>query len=74
MKDRIDYILIIYADLDRINPEDNLQSLGIDSLDLMEIIIEIEKDFKINIEGGEINTRNTIKDLYDLVESKTINK
>lgn len=70
MRDKIDYILIIYGDVPKITPDDTFSDLGFDSLDFLEVIIEIEKEFGIHIKPNEINKSNRIQDLYDVVSSK----
>lgn len=41
---------------------------GLDSLDVMEIVIKVETDFGINLDDCEINKTNTINDLIKAVE------
>ncbi len=48
-----------------------LSSLGLDSLDLVEITLEIEDVFHINFTSGEIADLNTINDVIKLIERKT---
>ena len=44
--------------------------LGIDSLDIMMIISEIEKEYKINIDIIELENIETIKDIEELINKK----
>lgn len=51
--------------------EDNsLQELGLDSLDLVEVMLEIEDALKIEFSSNEIASLTTLKDVADLINSK----
>jgi acyl carrier protein len=45
--------------------------LGMDSLDLVEIVMDIENEFKIRIEPAEADLASTVSLIIDLIESKT---
>lgn len=51
-----------------ITEETSFDSLGVDSLDLFQIIIEIEEVFNIQIENAE--EMKTVKDAVKYIESK----
>lgn len=51
-----------------ITEETSFDSLGVDSLDLFQIIIEIEEAFNIQIENAE--EMKTVKDAIKYIESK----
>lgn len=53
---------------DEIKLETSFEDLGVDSLDLFQIIIEIEEEFDIQIEDAEKIT--TVGDAVNFVESK----
>lgn len=53
---------------DDIKLETSFEDLGIDSLDLFQIIIEIEEEFDIQIEDAEKIT--TVEEAVNFVESK----
>lgn len=57
---------------DEIKLDSTFQSLGIDSLDTFQLIIEIEEEFGIEVESPE-NMR-TIKDVVNYIEEKTKEK
>ncbi len=48
-----------------------LSSLGFNSLDLVEITLEIEDVFHIEFTTGEISSLKTVNDLIELIERKT---
>jgi acyl carrier protein len=45
--------------------------LGMDSLDLVEIVMDIENEFKIQIEPAEADLASTVSLIIDLIKSKT---
>ncbi len=49
--------------------ETEFGTLGIDSLDVMELLMNLEEEFGTEIEMGE-NKINTVGDLVKLIESK----
>lgn len=49
--------------------ETEFGALGIDSLDVMELLMNLEEEFGTEIEMGE-NKVNTVADLVKLIESK----
>ena len=53
-------------DLEDITEETHLKGdLGMDSLDAIEIIMEFEKVFNIDIPDAEAEKVNTVSDIYD---------
>lgn len=62
-------------ELESITSETNInfiERLNIDSVDVVEIIIDTEQDFGITIEDEEIKQLKTFELLYKLVESKIL--
>jgi acyl carrier protein len=47
--------------------------LEIESLDLVDIIVMIEKEFKVKIKPEEIVSIKTMNELYDFIEAKVKN-
>ena len=52
-----------------IKMETEFSTLGIDSLDVMELLMNLEEEFDTEIEMGE-NKVNTVSDLVKLIEAK----
>lgn len=52
-----------------IKMETEFGTLGIDSLDVMELLMNLEEEFDTEIEMGE-NKVNTVADLVKLIEEK----
>ena len=52
--------------------ENNLliEDLGMDSLDVVEIIMSVETEFGLKIDDNEAATIRTVKDLIDKIEEK----
>ena len=70
MKDKINQIIAEYCqvNLNIIKPNSTFTvTLGIDSLDVLEIVMEIENEFNIEIPDIEAEKVIIIQDLYDLV-------
>ena len=57
---------------EEIKLDSTFQSLGIDSLDTFQLIIEIEEEVGIEVESPE--NMKTIKDVVDYIEEKTKEK
>lgn len=52
---------------DSINYDSDLQKLGADSLDRVEISMKLEEEFKIEINDEDANKLNTVKDAVDYI-------
>lgn len=56
--------------IENLTEEDKLSALGLDSLDLVEAMIEIEEAFEIEFSNDEISQIVYIKDVLNLIEQK----
>jgi acyl carrier protein len=59
--------------LKKIEKETNVnfvEKLNIDSVDVVEIVVDVEQEFNITIEDKEIETFKTFEDMYNLIEAK----
>ena len=73
MLEDIKKILVETANVDgsKVTEEATLsEDLGIDSLDSVEIVLELESAYDIKIEDEEIQNLKTVGDIMKLVESK----
>lgn len=53
---------------DLIKPEANLvESLEIDSLDFIDFVVAIEKNFGIKVKNEDLKDIRTVQDLYDFI-------
>ncbi|QJA08502.1 acyl carrier protein [Romboutsia sp. CE17] len=57
---------------DEITLESTFESLGIDSLDTFQLVIEVEEQFGIEVESPE--NLKSIKDVVNYIEEKTKEK
>lgn len=53
-----------------INYDDNLDAIGLDSLDLVEAMLKIEEVLHVEFSSDEIVDLKTVRDLVNLIESK----
>jgi acyl carrier protein len=62
--------LVLDPSLDQITDDSSLfNDLGADSLDVIEIVMEIEKEFNCSIDDGLIEKVRTVNDLYIALEN-----
>ena len=59
------------ASLDVLSEEvDLIADLGLDSVDVVSLIMQVERQFRIRLTSGELNQVHTFGDLLDLVVIK----
>lgn len=71
--DQINSIILncCFVDKFQINNTDNLiNDLGMDSLDIVELIFYLEEQFSIEISDEDFYNVIEVKDIYNLIESK----
>ena len=68
--EKVKKILADHLEIDEneIDEETTLDDLGVDSLDAVEIVMEMEDEFGIEIQSDEIGS--SVKDFVDYIESK----
>ena len=64
-------ILAEKVDVSKLKEEDSLTSLGLDSLDLVEVMLAIEDKLGVEFTSDEIAQLSTLKDVVKLIEKKT---
>ena len=47
-----------------------LKDLGLDSLDVVDLLLDLEDEYNIKFESTEITSCKTVRDLYKVIESK----
>ncbi len=67
---KVKEILSKTIDVSNLKEEDNFKVLGLDSLDLVELVMEIEDTFGVQFETEEIISFEVFKDVLDCLESK----
>jgi len=61
----------VEIDADKIAPDANLKTdLGIDSLDFVDIVVIVEKNFGFKIKAEEMQGVQTLSQFYDYIQSK----
>lgn len=63
-------IIALHSKKENITLESNLKDLGLDSLDLLEIVTEGEEALNIRFEDEELLSFKTVKDVVDCAQSK----
>jgi len=49
---------------EKINLDSDISSLGLDSLDLMDLVLEIESKFNVRFDDQKLNNIKKIKDIF----------
>lgn len=70
IKETVVNILSSRVDVTKINENDPLTVLGLDSLDLVEIMLEIEETVGVEFDGEEIAKLKTLGDVLKAIEEK----
>lgn len=73
IEDKVRDFLIedLEVDEDKILPDARLkEDVGIDSLDFVDIVVIVEKNFGFKIKPEEMANVKTLKDFYDYIASK----
>ena len=70
MIEKVKEILAKKVDISNLKEDDSLSELGLDSLDLVETMIEIEEELGVEFTSEEIANLKTLKDVIKLIESR----
>ncbi len=63
-------ILAKRVDISNLKEEDSLKDIGLDSLDLVEVMLEIEDALHIEFSSDEIANLSSLQSVLDLINSK----
>ena len=63
-------ILAKRVDVSKLKEEDSLKDIGLDSLDLVEVMLEIEDALGVEFDSEEIANLSTLQSVLDLINSK----
>ena len=69
--DTVKKILADKIDVSQVKEDDKLTDLGMDSLDLAEVMLAIEEALNIEFTSNEILKLKTLRDVLNLIETKT---
>lgn len=56
--------------LDAIDPEKELRELGLDSLDVVELLLGFEDEFGVEFTSDELKNLKKVNDLYNAIRAK----
>ena len=70
IKEEVSKVLAKRVDVSSLKEDDSLSALGLDSLDLVEVMLEIEEVFNIEFDSNEIEEAKTLRDVLDLINKK----
>ena len=61
---------IVWDDVDRNEYLELRKDIGFDSLDCVEFLLKIERQFKISVSDEEAEPVKTVKEVIDIIEQK----
>ena len=61
----------INCEKDELTSDASFQDLGLDSLDSVELIMQMEEEFKIQISDNEAENLKTVGDVINIIKEKT---
>lgn len=61
------------AHKDKIEDSMKLRELGIDSLDIVELLLQLEEDYGVHFDDMDMSTLVTVKDLLDVIAKQLKN-
>lgn len=67
---KIEQIFTELLKVDKIEPSMELKSLGLDSLDLVEVMMKLEEEFDIEFTNDEMLSFTTVADVLADIEKK----
>ena len=70
VKKTVQDILAKRVGISNLKEEDSLSDLGLDSLDLVEVMLEIEEALGIEFDSSEIGEVSSLGDVLKLIEAK----
>ena len=71
IQEKIANIFTKYSKNADINSDTSLKDLGLDSLDLVEVLMDIEEEFGIEFEDEEMVSLKSVSDVLAIIERKT---
>lgn len=62
----------IGIDEDKVKPEsDIIKDLGLDSLDIVDMLMYVEEEFGVSIDDGDVAEMKTVADVVKFIEGQT---
>jgi acyl carrier protein len=73
MNDKLEEIKKAFAErlgVKEVDESKTMRELGLDSLAVVELCLDLEDRYNIHFETEELSSINTVKDLYDAISKK----
>lgn len=70
VEQKIEAILAKKLKTDKIDPDKELRALGLDSLDIVEMCLEVEDELHVEITSEELKNLKKVQDLYTAIGAK----
>ena len=70
LKDKLRAIVAEVSEIDEIPDETPFSELGIDSMMALEVVSEVERQYKISVPEEELRTLKNFQSVYDLFAAK----
>lgn len=67
---KVESVLIKKLKIDAIDPNKELRELGLDSLDVVELLLELEDEFGVEFTSDELKNLKKVDDLYSAIRAK----
>ncbi|NLI94455.1 MAG: acyl carrier protein [Erysipelotrichaceae bacterium] len=67
---KIEAVFLETIKRDSIDLDEELKNLGLDSLDLVEIMMELEEEFSIEFTNDEMMSFEKVGDVYEAIKQK----
>ena len=67
---KVQSVLTKKLKINTIDPEKELSALGLDSLDVVELLLELEGEFGIEFTSEELKGLKKVNDLYSAIRAK----
>lgn len=58
------------AHKDSVSDDMKLNELGLDSLDVVELLLKLEEEYNVHFDDVDMSNLNTVKDLLDAISSQ----
>lgn len=56
--------------VDEVDPNSELKNLGLDSLDIVELLLDLEDKFNVEFTSNELKSLKKVSDLYEAIRNK----
>ena len=57
-------------DWDQVNAETTIESLGFDSLSILDLLYDVDQEFDIHLEAAEVMETRTVGDIAELLKQR----